>query len=198
MRNRSPEDIIDLGLRAFTAEPDNAMKILFHIRDVREGLGERRTFRILLRRLIEEGRLKNPKKIIKLIYEYGRYDDAIAVMLKTDMERAFFLDLKTDLIEPKRPLAAKWLPKESSGNASKNLAIYFADKLDMTRKAYRQAVSKLRKPLNLVETDLSDKDYSEIVYEHVPSRAMMLYRKAFEKHDSARFNEYLKLSLIHI
>ena len=34
--------------------------------------------------------------------------------------------------------------------------------------------------------------WDEIKYPEVPSRAMMIYRKAFEKHDADRYNAFIK------
>ena len=46
LRSAHASAIIDLFIRAYAESPDTAMKILFFARDIREGLGEKRFFRI--------------------------------------------------------------------------------------------------------------------------------------------------------
>ena len=53
LRHESDQEIAERFLRAYAENPDLAMKILFYARDVRGGLGERRVFRTVLRRLAE-------------------------------------------------------------------------------------------------------------------------------------------------
>ena len=45
LRRADDEEIIIRFVRAYTEDPDIAMRILFYARDVRGGLGERRIFR---------------------------------------------------------------------------------------------------------------------------------------------------------
>ena len=49
----------------------------------------------------------------------------------------------------------------------------------------------LRAKINIIEALMSENKWSEIAYEHVPSRAMKLYMKAFSKKDQERFQQYL-------
>lgn len=48
LRCADADDISDRFMRAYTEDPDLAMKILFYARDIRGGLGERRVFRTLI------------------------------------------------------------------------------------------------------------------------------------------------------
>ena len=61
----------------------------------------------------------------------------------------------------------------------------------MTERKYRQMLSKLRKYLKVVEVDMSSKNWSGINYEAVPSRANLIYNKAFLRNDEERRREYL-------
>ena len=60
-----------------------------------------------------------------------------------------------------------------------------------TEKEYRKTLSALRAYLNVTEVRLSAKEYEQIDYEAVPSRAMLRYRNAFRKHDADRFEKYI-------
>ena len=60
--------------KAFCEDPVLAVKWLFYSRDARQGLGERRLFRVVLADLVKS----NPEMVIpvvNLIPEYGRFDD---------------------------------------------------------------------------------------------------------------------------
>ncbi|MFQ9889211.1 MAG: DUF2828 family protein [Streptococcus sp.] len=74
LRRADPERIELLFAEAYQADPLFALKILFYARDIREGLGERRVFRILLQYLAEY----HPQAVIAnldLIGVFGRFDD---------------------------------------------------------------------------------------------------------------------------
>ena len=78
MRSQSDAAVIDLFSKAFYQDRLIALKTLFYIRDIREGQGCRREFRICMKWLAEN----YPdvfKKNIKNIPEFGRYDDLFCV-----------------------------------------------------------------------------------------------------------------------
>ena len=53
LRNSYEDEIVSRFIRAYAENADLAMKILFFARDIRDGLGERRVFRIILSWLAE-------------------------------------------------------------------------------------------------------------------------------------------------
>ncbi|KAK0638949.1 hypothetical protein B0T16DRAFT_422159 [Cercophora newfieldiana] len=59
------------------------------------------------------------------------------------------------------------------------------------REAYRKDVSALRKHLEVVERDITDKKFENIKYERVPSIAMKNYSSLFAEKDTDRFEAYL-------
>ena len=63
--------------------------------------------------------------------------------------------------------------------------------LGLSPKRYRKTLSLLRKKLKIVERDLSSKNYDEIDYSKIPSKAAMQYRQAFLRNDEERYTEYL-------
>ena len=79
LRNASDEDIITRFIRAYAEDADIAMKMLFFARDIRGGLGERRTFKVILKYLAA-AEPESVKKNIENVAEYGRYDDLMALL----------------------------------------------------------------------------------------------------------------------
>lgn len=195
LRSRTDEDIIRLFTKAFCENPLLALKTLFYIRDVRGGQGERETFRIIIRHLAEkqtEVLLNN----IHLIPYYGRWDDLL-VLLDTPVEKQVFDMIANQLYQDSTSgnpsLLAKWLPSENtSSEETKIIAKKVRKGLKLTSQQYRKLLSDLRKMIKLVEHKVSVKDYSLIEYDKVPSGAMLKYRKAFERHDSEKYHQYLE------
>lgn len=198
-RGMSDEDKIALFCSAYIENSDIAKKILFHLRDCRGGMGERETFRVLLRFLAD-----NEKDYIKdnlqIIPEYGRWDDLFCLkgtLCEEEMVKIISDRLATDLWLQKldAPISslAKWMPSENTSSAeSRNLARFFAEKLGMTAREYRKTLASLRKYCNVVEVSMSAKDWDKIDYEKVPSKAMANYRNAYARNDSARFTEFIE------
>ncbi len=198
LRHRSADVMIKRFRRAYAEDPSDAMRILFFGRDIREGLGERKVFRTVLRDLA----FTHPQSVEKnlaYIAEYGRYDDLL-VLLDTPLEsktaeylkQCFFGELSCVDGGEKPTLLAKWMP---SVNASSRETVRLAKKLakhfGMSDAEYRRALSRLRAELSLTENAIRTKDYS-FAYEGVPSRAMMKYREAFYRRDGERFDRYLE------
>lgn len=99
LRRADPERIELLFAEAYQADPLFALKILFYARDIREGLGERRVFRILLQYLAEY----HPQAVIAnldLIGVFGRFDDwycLIGTGVEDEMWSAMKQQLEADL-----------------------------------------------------------------------------------------------------
>lgn len=199
MRSRMDYELQLKFRHAYMEDPLNAIRCLFYIRDVRCGLGERRAFRVLLGYAAN----KYPEAIrknLELIPLYGRFDDLYALMgtpVERDMWRFVGRVLKMDKenMEKGLPcsLLAKWLKKADSSNENtRKLGIYTAKCLGMSVYDYKRLCVKLRRHIGVVEQMMSEGKWSEINYSSVPSRAMMVYRNAFQKHDDKNFSLYLK------
>ena len=74
LRSASEQEIINKFMDAYWENPMLAMRWLFYSRDCREGLGERRTFRVILKYLGNE-QTKMIEALIPLVAKYGREDD---------------------------------------------------------------------------------------------------------------------------
>ena len=79
LRSASEQEIVDKFMKAFCEDKVLAMRWLFFARDARQGLGERRLFRVVISNLIKS----NPEivlPVINLISEFGRYDDLLCLL----------------------------------------------------------------------------------------------------------------------
>ena len=194
MRENNEKEILTLFNAAFESNKLLAMKLLFYMRDIRGGQGERRIFRIILKHLANT----NPdvvSKNLELIPEFGRWDDLYALEgtpLEREMfafiKRQFYIDIKSNTPS----LLAKWLKSE---NASSRETIRLARKtrkaLKLSSKQYRKALSRLRRRIGIIERLISENKWSEIEYDKIPSNAGFKYSNAFARHDYERYNEFL-------
>lgn len=198
LRVRSETLIVKEFAKAYYESPEYAVKWLFFLRDIQEGLGERRSFRVCMKYLAES----HPDlagAVMELIPEYGRYDDLL-LFLDTGLKAKVCSCLKTRLeedllaMEEQRPvsLLAKWLPSiNTSSGETRRLAGILARELGMNCRTYRKTLSALRSYGNVLEVKLSASRWDEIDYETVPAKANMKYENAFLRHDSERRTEYL-------
>ena len=198
LRFRSENEIQKLFALAYDENPLYAVKTLFYARDIREGLGERRTFRVILPYLSQ----KNPEAVIKnlkYIGEYGRFDDYYC-LIGTPVEKEMWATVKEQLMkdlsdmEAGKPvsLLAKWLKSaDASSERTRKLGIYTARSLGLSVYVYKRLVKSLRKYIDIVERRMSANEWNTINYSSVPSKAMMNYRNAFMRHDEERFSQYL-------
>ena len=198
LRSADEDRINRLFADAFETDSLLATKALFYVRDIRGGLGERRTFRILLHNVAN----KHPEVIrpnIHLIGEYGRFDDLYELIdtpLENDMWTYMKQQLTADLeaMSNNKPcsLLAKWMKTaDASSRKTRELGILTAYKLGYSVYSYKRIVRALRKYIDVTEIKMTQNNWSEIDYSAVPSRAMMNYRNAFNCHDKERYSEFI-------
>ena len=192
MRKRNDEDIILMFRKAFSENPVYALKCLFYIRDVRGGQGERRFFRICMKDLAVQN-TDAARRNLKYVPEFGRYDD-LYLFIGTPLEGDAFAFIKEQLaldVQCKTPsLLAKWLKSENtSSKASRKLAQRTREYLGMTHKQYRKTLSILRERINVLERLMSAGKWDEIEFDKIPSKAGMIYKNAFARHDIERMKE---------
>ena len=188
-RSRSDEDVILLFRKAFQEDPTYALKCLFYIRDVRGGQGERRFFRVCVKDLArneKDALLRN----LKQIPVYGRWDDLYA-LVGTPCEKDALAFMKEQLaldVQCKTPsLLAKWLKSENTSSAdSRMLGNKTRIAFGMSHKQYRKTLSILRERINVLERLMSAGKWDEIEFDKIPSRAGMIYKNAFARHDIER------------
>lgn len=121
LRKKQPDEIVGKYVDAFLDNKLYALKWLFYLRDAREGLGERRSFRIIMNHLAKT-EPNIAKALVALIPEYGRYDDLMC-LFGTECEVFVLAVIKEQLnkdledMKTNKPISllGKWLP---SCNAS--------------------------------------------------------------------------------
>ena len=189
MRKRSDEDVLLMFQKAYRENPLYALKCLFYIRDVRGGQGERRFFRVCMKWLAN-----NESEVVirnlKNVPEFGRWDD-LYVFDGTAIEDEAYTFIKEQLaldIQCKTPsLLAKWLKSENTSSAkSQYLGMKTRKHLNMTPRQYRKTLSILRKRINVLERLMSAGEWDKIEFDKIPSRAGLIYKNAFARHDIER------------
>lgn len=189
MRTRSDEDVILMFQKAYKENPVYAMKCLFYLRDVRGGQGERRFFRTVMKYMAKYN-ADAIRDMIQHIPEYGRWDD-LYVFVDTPLEKDAFEFIKGQLaldVQCKTPsLLGKWLKSENTSSAeSRKLAHITKTYMGMTSRQYRKTLSILRARINIVECLMSENRWDEIEFDKIPSRAGLIYKNAFARHDIER------------
>lgn len=185
----NPDKALDLFQKAFAEDRQSAIRILFYLRDVRGGQGERDLFRKCL-----EWLGTNYKdifdKIVEYVSEYGRWDDMFF-----DNEKCFSIikeQLEKDRLAEMPSLLAKWLPTiNASSKTTKAKANFMAEKLGMNGITYRKLLREIRKKIKAVEELMSAQKWNEINYSAVPSQASRIYKNAFRKHDETRYDDFI-------
>lgn len=189
-RQRSEEDIILLFKRAYREDPELAMKCLFYIRDVREGQGERRFFRVCMNWLAKSDNHEAAKRNLQYVAEFGRWDDLYCFVdtpLQNDALEIMRQQIALDMSCKTPSLLAKWLKSINTSSAeSRRLANITRKYFGMTHKQYRRTLSILRERINVLEKLMSAGEWDKILFDKIPSRAGLIYRNAFARRDILR------------
>ena len=189
------------------------VKLIFHLRDHKEGNGERLLFYKLLLRLHEKmPRLVNSS--LSLIT--GAYDANMDMDMDNDKPFGSFKDLNNiyDLCEEKHTslktsivnyyikciikdkyavlpsLAVKWIPRENKTHdlLAKNIATtLFIDPepLHKKMKKYRILIGGIMKKIVVIDKLMAEGRWDEIELKNIPSKALMKFLYAFKNEDKA-------------
>lgn len=198
MRQSSESMVISTFRSAFVEYPDFAVKMLFYFRDIRGGQGTRRQFRIAIKWLATRA----PEYVVNNLdnfLEYGRGDDFLCLLdtpVKADVADFLYKQLREDCRAMKEgkpcSLLAKWLPSVNCSSAqTKKYAGMLYRAWGWTPRQYRKVLSQVRGYLKVVEQKMSAKQWTDIKYDEVPSKAAMLYSEAFYRHDENGYADYL-------
>ena len=181
------------------------LRWLLYLRDIKEGVGERKSFREYLLYYCQEHEELALKFLdIVDITEYGRWDDIVWLYCQDNIsyrEKCTLAHIIRDQVEQDKQnylldkpisLLAKWLPSENaSSKETKENAKKIRIILRLNSREYRKLLSSLRKYIDIVERKISKNEWDSVNYSKVPSKANLLYAQAFLRHDGKRREEYL-------
>ena len=196
-RSRSDEDCIVLFKNAFNEDSIYALKCLFYLRDILEGQGERRFFRVVMKYMAntETARIRS---LLEYVPEFGRWDD-LYVFVDTPLAEDAFNLMKKQLaldVSCKTPsLLAKWLKSENtSSQESRILGNLTRIHFGMSHKQYRKTLSILRERIKVLERLMSANRWDEIEFDKIPSKAGIKYKNAFARRDiiKAKYEAFAK------
>lgn len=197
--NETDDFIITTFSKAYSENRETALRMLFYLRDIRGGQGARRVFRVCMNWLAEVDCPFVTRNLDNFLF-FGRGDDLLC-LLGTKAEDAMVQFVKYTLEDDLKKvqnfenptLISKWLPSLcTSSKETVSKAKYLCAKLGYTPKQYRKTLSTIRKALKVVEQKMSAREWTDIEYEKVPSRASMIYSNAFERHNEEGYFEYIK------
>jgi len=174
---------LDLFKPAFNQDQLRAMQLLFWARDIRSGAGNRSGSRECLRWVattVPEWLSLNLDWVVKV----GRWDDLTA-LYGTSLQDQVSLYWVTAILNG-NGLAAKWADRNDKV-LIKTYRNYFLKNSQDKSNSYKLFRKLVVSKTNVVETKMCENNWKEINYSHVPSKAMSLYTKAFNKHDPEGF-----------
>ena len=201
MRDSTNEHRRSLFEKAYNENPDMAMKLLFYIRDIRGGYGERKTFQEML----IWAACENPNSVEKnlwAILEFGYAKDLYSLIgtpvedaMWDFMKHQFEIDLYNMKANKGVSLLAKWIATpDSKSESTSRLGKITAKKLGYSYKTmrdYKNKLRALRKYINIPEAKMCSGKWDDIEYSKCTSRFILKNRKALLKHDADRFNAWL-------
>lgn len=186
---------------AWEADALRTLKFVFYLRDCREGKGERKLFRALIRHLRESDRTEHLAKNLSHIPFFGTWKDLSLCFFGTALEGQAVSLIAVQLQQDKDTgdgkavsLCGKFAPREKGPfDRQHQAAAKIAKALGVSLPRYRkQYLTPLKAKLRLVERDMCAKAFEKIDYSHVPSIAGSNYAEAFKKHDGERYSAYLE------
>jgi len=163
---------------AMATDIRKATAILCWARNSRGGAGERNTFRVLVKELVDSD-ITLARKVLHLTPQLGRWDD-VKEFYGTPLE-ADALKMIVEGLVSKNALCAKWMDR-----SDKKLQ----KALKMNECALRKYLSALRKD-TIVEHTICQGKWSDVKYDKIPSVAGIRLAKAFKKHDEARYTAFI-------
>ncbi|MFK5950116.1 MAG: DUF2828 family protein [Methylococcales bacterium] len=214
LRSTPQESINSLLSGAHNESPEDAIKLVFQLRDCRGGKGERDATTRSLKWYMNNGHIDIVRSYLKFLPYFGYWKDLhnfFGTDLESDVISLFAEIITKDIARLKKAkdandvnedgdlnvsitLAGKYIPSEKSKmdlkfSAAKKIAKCLGVTMSVYRKEY---ITPLRNHIKIVETYMCAKQWDTIKYGQVPSVCMMKHRKAFTRNDTNRFEEFIK------
>lgn len=201
LRNADVTDKIELISNAYDEDPTTALRLLFYVRDVRGGYGERDTFTDMMH-WVANNHTKSVEQNLWAFVEYGRAKDLYALIgTKAEsamwewMRNQFFLDKENMENGKSISLLAKWIATPDSKVANtKALGIKTAKKFGYSSKQiaeYKKILRAMRRYLDVPEVKMCAGKWEEIEYSKLGSQCLIKHKKAWKKHDEDRYTTFM-------
>jgi len=179
---------------AFFENPELTIRVVFYLSDVRGGQGRRDVMRTALSFLTSRYPTQT-KNLISLLAEYTRWDmlyEFVGTVLERDAFTVLYKETISAIREGRKSLVFKWLKSvNTSSEESVRLGKLTAKYFGLSEKEYRKMLSRYRKELGVVEVQMSADQWNSIDYSKLPSKAGLIYREAFKRHDAEGYDKYL-------
>lgn len=201
---KNPQEAVSIFDKCLDVDKELAVRLLFYLRDIRGGCGERATFRVIMTHLSHNVAYKDIViNTLPFFAEYGRWDDVLDLYFTTknkDLKRyivnrlceQFFQDVQNSEKGKPISLLAKWMPSINV-KSQRRFALELMEAMQLcSEKSYRKLLANLRSYLKIVEQKMSANEWQDIDYSAVPSRANVKYNSAFLRHDTARRARFLQ------
>ena len=192
-RYNDTDEIINKYKKALAEDKTLALANLLYLLDIRNGKGERLLFKTVFRYLCQ-----NEKDLALIVLpkipEFGRWDyvlEGLDTLVDKEVVAMIKEQLEKDKTSENPSLLAKWLPSHRTHNVKNEIAKDLIKKLGINEKEYRKTLTEIRKKLKLIETNLTNKDYENINFESVPTKAMLKYKESFNRNCNEKYIQYL-------
>jgi hypothetical protein len=165
---------------AYKEDASLAIRILLWARDCRGGSGAKATFKAVLRQMAEKNMVLL-QSLFPYIPEFGSWKDVFTTFpVPYDwMSMAVARRLKN---EGEHSLLCKYIPRKGPWFGA------LREKMIMSQSEFRHYIVSRSAT---VEQEMCAQKWADINYSAVPSRAGMLYKNAFIKHDEVRYVDYI-------
>lgn len=142
---------------------------LFYIRDIKYGFGRRNQFKINIQQILEQDSLLDKQTLDAIINftlsDRARPGDLLDSLLNQNITlktKQYIINLLWNNLHT--GTTSKWMPSKSSNNKKNKLLVAQICKLlNISKKQYRQELTKYRKNLNLIEQKLTNRKKIKVV-----------------------------------
>ena len=221
VRNADIKDYLTAFNTAWAEDIPTAIQLLYNLRDIRSGKGEKLIPAVILTCLKIQLSESQYEAVLKQYIEYGCWKDVLKIMemsvrfnnnIKNTIEVKLFsnqlqqdydiLNTSTNNKENKNvaiSLCAKWAPSEKMHYNNKPIcaATQIAKFLHLNPKQYRLMLTSLRKHLNVLEMLMATQQFDKIDFSKLPSIAFMKMKHAFNRDTNANFHQSDERKLLH-
>lgn len=201
IRGITSDFLLPLLEKAYEKDPLITRRLIFYIRDITQGKGEKKIFYECIKWLYENDR-DNCLINIQHIKTFGCWKDYLQLMgIHKQFDNILYdniiQQLNQDYIDynDNKPISllVKWLPTENTFFDKKlHFVTVLCKKLKIDKKTYRKKyLVPLREYLKITEKYICVNEFDKINYSTVPSQCMFKNKKVFKAKDLDRFQLYL-------